>query len=76
MVPVTPEYRLPIELIMDGEVMKGILQQNKLTETWLQSELNKRNLSHHDVLYAVLSANGSIYVNTYEDHIDSPIDKE
>ena len=76
MIPITPEYKLPIELIMDGEVIKENLEQNNLTESWLQSELKKRNLVQHDVLYAVLSGNGNMYVDTYENHIHSPIDKE
>ena len=76
MIPVAPEFSLPIELIMDGEVMKENLEQNNLTESWLLLELKKRNLALHDVLYAVLSDNGNIYVNTYENHIDSPMDKE
>ena len=75
-IPVAPEFNLPIELIMDGEVMKENLEQNNLTESWLLLELKKRNLAQHDVLYAVLSGNGNIYVNTYENHINSPMDKE
>ena len=76
MIPITPEFNLPIELIMDGEVIKENLEQNNLTESWLHSELKKRNLVQHDVLYAVLSGNGNMYVDTYENHIHSPIDKE
>ncbi|SES44707.1 DUF421 domain-containing protein [Psychrobacillus sp. OK032] len=76
MIPITPEFNLPIELIMDREVIKKNLEQNNLTESWLHSELKKRNLVQHDVLYAVLSGNGNMYVDTYEDHIHSPIDKE
>lgn len=76
MIPITPEFKLPIELIMDGEIIKENLEQNNLTESWLQTELNKRNLVQHDVLYAVLSGNGNMYVDTYENHIHSPIDKE
>ena len=75
-IPVTPEFNLPIELIMDGEVMKENLEQNNLTESWLHSELKKRNLVQHDVLYAVLFSNGNMYIDTYENHIRSPIDKE
>lgn len=76
MIPITPEFNLPIELIMDREVIKENLEQNNLTESWLHSELKKRNLVQHDVLYAVLSGNGNMYVDTYENHIHSPIDKE
>ncbi|WP_397539080.1 DUF421 domain-containing protein [Rummeliibacillus pycnus] len=76
MIPITPEFNLPIELIMDGEVIKENLEQNNLTESWLHLELKKRNLVQDDVLYAVLSGNGNMYVDTYENHIHSPIDKE
>lgn len=76
MVPVMPEYRLPIELIMDGEVIKENLRQNNLTLSWLQSELAKRQLETKDIVYAVLSANGNMYVDTYKDNIHSPVDQE
>lgn len=76
MIPITPEFNLPIELIMDGEVMKQNLDQNNLTEQWLHSELKQRNLVQSNVLYAVLSGNGNMYIDTYENHIQSPIDKE
>jgi uncharacterized membrane protein YcaP (DUF421 family) len=76
MLAVMPEQKLPIELIMDGEVMKENLEQNKLTVSWLESELKKRNLTKQEVVYAVMAANGSIYVDTFKDHINSPVDKE
>ncbi len=76
MVAVLPEQRLPIELIMDSEIIKENLEQNNLTNSWLQSELKKRNLTQNDVVYAVLAANGNVYIDIYSDHIHSPIDKE
>ncbi len=76
MVAVLPEQRLRIELIMDSEIIKENLEQNNLTNSWLQSELKKRNLTQNDVVYAVLAANGNVYIDTYSDHIHSPIDKE
>jgi uncharacterized membrane protein YcaP (DUF421 family) len=76
MIAVMPEQKLPIELIMDGEIIKENLEQNNITFSWLESELIKRNLLKHDVVYAVLAANGNLYVDTVRDHIHSPIDKE
>ncbi|MGE6610359.1 DUF421 domain-containing protein [Peribacillus sp. NPDC076916] len=76
MIAVMPEQKLPIELIMDGEIIKENLEQNNITFSWLESELKKRKLSKDDVVYAVLAANGNMYVDTYRDHIHSPIDKE
>ena len=76
MLAIKPEQKLPIELIMDGEIIKENLEENDITISWLESELKKRNLLKRDVVYAVLAANGSMYVDTYRDHIHSPIDQE
>ncbi|WP_010283296.1 DUF421 domain-containing protein [Bacillus timonensis] len=76
MVAVMSEQRLPIELIMDGEIIEENLEQNKITRSWLKVELQKRGLTVHDVVYAVLAANSNLYIDTYRDHIHSPIDKE
>ncbi|MFE4145254.1 DUF421 domain-containing protein [Peribacillus sp. YIM B13472] len=76
MIAVMPEQKLPIELIMDGEIIKENLEQNNIAFSWLESELKKRNLLKHDVVYAVMAANGNMYVDTFRDHIHSPIDKE
>ncbi|MEH7117460.1 DUF421 domain-containing protein [Neobacillus vireti] len=76
MIAVMSEQKLPIELIMDSEIMEENLEQNNLTHSWLESELKKRNLTKHDVVYAVLAPNGHMYVDTFRDYIHSPIDKE
>ncbi|KSU59051.1 hypothetical protein AS034_19015 [[Bacillus] enclensis] len=76
MIAVNGEQKLPIELIMDGEIINNNLEQNNLSFSWLESELRKRNLTHHDVVYAVMAANGNLYVDTYNDYIQTPIDKE
>lgn len=72
----SPEKKLPIELIMDKQVIQKNLYDNQLTDEWLDTELNKRSLRVNDVVYAVLGANGLMYIDTYNDHILSPIDKE
>ncbi|WP_141603741.1 YetF domain-containing protein [Terrilactibacillus laevilacticus] len=71
-----PEKRLPIELIMDGTVINDNLKQNNLTLSWLQSELDKRKVRINDVMYAVLAANQHLYIDTFNDYLHSPIDKE
>lgn len=76
MIAVMQEQRLPIELIMDGEIIKENLEQNNLSYSWLESELKKRNLTKQEVVYAVMGANGNMYVDTFKDHIHSPIDTE
>ena len=76
MLMTTPEARLPIELIMDGEIIIKNLKDNKLTKNWLDTELSKRNLDVKEVFYAVLLANETVYIDTYRDMIFSPVDKE
>jgi len=75
-VATTPEGKLPIELIMDGKMKNENLKDNQLSQAWLQSEVKKRGLSTDEVFYAVLSPDGNIYIDTYEDHIHSSFDKE
>lgn len=70
------EQRLPIELIMDGQIIHENLKQNNLTEAWLQTELQKKHVESHEVVYAVLSVNGNLYIDLYRDHIHSPMDQE
>ncbi len=76
MIAVHRENRLPIELIMDGEIIENNVKQNRLTESWLLAELKKRDIKVEETVYAVLLGNGEIYVDQYKDHISVPIDKE
>lgn len=71
-----PEKKLSIELIMDRQVIKKNLHENQLTDQWLETELSKSGLRINDVFYAVLGADGQLYIDTYNDHIQSPIDKD
>lgn len=71
-----PEWRLPIELIMDKTIINKNLQDNQITHSWLETELSKRSLRVNDVAYAVLGVNGHLYIDTYDDRILSPIDQE
>lgn len=71
-----PEWRLAIELIMDGKIIDKNLRENHIAFSWLDKKLNERNLRVSDVLYAVLGGNGDIYFDTYDDQIKSPVDQE
>ncbi|MDM5320082.1 DUF421 domain-containing protein [Bacillus altitudinis] len=70
------EGYMPIEVIMDGKLILKNIHENQLTEEWIDEELQKRQLSLKDIVYAVRSSNGSLYIDTYDDHIHSPIDQE
>lgn len=71
MIPVKQEKNLPIELIMDGTLMEESLIQNNINFEWIQKELERRKLDIQDVMYAVLSPNGKIYMDSYKDHMNS-----
>ncbi|WP_318508803.1 DUF421 domain-containing protein [Bacillus sp. T3] len=72
----TSKASFPVELIMDGKIIKKNLKQNELTDEWLYKELYKRGLTLEQVCYAVKSTNGDIFLDLYKDGIQQPIDKE
>lgn len=76
-VPVTQKknVHIPIELVMDG----AIVEKNFTTQyssIWLKKELESRNLQLKDIQYAVISTNGSLFIDLYNDHLKAPIDLE
>lgn len=71
-----PPSRLPIELIMDGKIIKKNLSENQITGGWLNEELIKRNLVLSNICYAVVGTNGQLYFDLYKDQVSSPVDKE
>jgi uncharacterized membrane protein YcaP (DUF421 family) len=66
----------PIELIMDGDIIKNNLEQNHLSEAWIYDELKKRKLTLSEVCYAVKGTKGDLYFDLYKDKIKNPIDIE
>lgn len=74
---VTPLFdQIPVELIMDGEIIEENLMQKQLSTNWLSQELLKRRLNLKDVCYAVMGTNGQMYFDLYKDGISNPIDLE
>ncbi|KHE71497.1 DUF421 domain-containing protein, partial [Halobacillus sp. BBL2006] len=66
---------LPIEIIMDGTIIKKNLTA-RYHENWIHSECKKRNLKIENVYYAVVNSNGTLFIDTYNDHIHNPVDIE
>lgn len=58
---------MPLELIVGGEIIKENLQLGNYTETWLMAELKKRNVQVEDVFYAVISSNGKLFIDRFQD---------
>jgi uncharacterized membrane protein YcaP (DUF421 family) len=68
--PINPSKKLtlPIELIMDGiPVEKNFNTQ--YSWKWLEEELKIRNLQMTDIQYAVISSNGFLFIDLFEDKI-------
>lgn len=75
---ITTRYEgLAIELIMDGQIIEKNLRENKLSKEWLTTTLAKYGITDlKDVAYACLSTKGTLYFDTYKDHIANSVDKE
>ncbi len=70
------EVKLPIELMMDGEILLNNLKENNISKEWLLSELKKRNLTIESVVYALLTSNNKLYIDIHDDKLHSPMDVE
>ncbi|MDN3015398.1 DUF421 domain-containing protein [Paenibacillus sp. BSR1-1] len=66
---------LPKELIMDGKIIEKNFNQN-FSKQWLEQELKSRSVQIKAVQYAVISSNGSLFIDLFDDHLDSPLDTE
>jgi uncharacterized membrane protein YcaP (DUF421 family) len=64
------EVKMPVELIMDREILE------KNTLEWLLAALAKRKLNVDNVVYALLTSNQKLYIDTHNDQLQSPLDVE
>lgn len=72
----TANKPVPIELIMDGQILKGNLENNDISHDWLQKELKTLGKTSRDVFYAVKGSDGQLYLDFFKDGIRHPIDIE
>jgi uncharacterized membrane protein YcaP (DUF421 family) len=55
---------LPVELIMDGEIIEENLKKQNLTPTWLAEQLKLRNIkSASNIMYAVIDSKGQLFIS-------------
>lgn len=66
---------LPIELIMDGVAIDKNFHE-PFSNQWLDQQLKQRKLQMKDIQYAVISSNGSLFVDLFADGLTSPTDME
>ncbi|QKS69969.1 DUF421 domain-containing protein [Paenalkalicoccus suaedae] len=69
--------RLPVELIMDGQLIEQNLRENNVALQQVERALLDRGISRvEDVAYAVLGQSGRVYVDTYKDDLEQVTDEE
>lgn len=60
--------RLPLTLILDGQVLTENLKKANLSKQWLRKELAKQNISNFsEVFYAEWLEGGKLYVSKYDE---------
>ncbi|AJQ28285.1 DUF421 domain-containing protein [Pelosinus fermentans] len=66
-----PDPILPVELIMDGEIIEENLKKQNLTHTWLEEQLSARNIkSASHVMYGVMDSKGQLFISAKGSHQD------
>ncbi|HOI38589.1 MAG TPA: DUF421 domain-containing protein, partial [Bacillota bacterium] len=73
---ISTEYQgIGTELIYSGVIFDQNLEQVHLDRSWLDAQLRKKGiLDSRDVFLAVLDTSGNLYVDTYREHVESPVD--
>jgi len=61
--------KVPVELVMDGELLYKNLTGPSYTDEWLLTELKKRNIQVSDIAYAVVGTKGRLYIDLFEDSL-------
>ncbi|WP_413303661.1 DUF421 domain-containing protein [Bacillus sp. 1P10SD] len=64
----TATHRVPVELVINGNILYENLTNSPYKEDWLHAELQKRNIQIADILYAVVGTQGNLYIDLYQDH--------
>jgi uncharacterized membrane protein YcaP (DUF421 family) len=61
---------VPVELVYNGNILYENLTNHTYDEEWLMAELNKRDLTVHDISYAVVGTKGNLYIDLFRDEVD------
>lgn len=70
------QERMPVELIMDGQVLVMNLKLNGISDEELLMQLESNNKNVSDVFYAVKGSDGRLYIDYYKDQLKHPVDIE
>lgn len=66
---VPPSDKVPVELVIDGEILYKNLSNHHYNKKWLLAELKKRNLQVTEISYAVVGSKGKLYIDLFRDHL-------
>ena len=58
-----PPARMPVDLVIDGRLLKENLQGAGLDPQWMLAQLRIRNLEPSNIFYAGLDTNGGLYIS-------------
>ncbi|WP_308858198.1 DUF421 domain-containing protein [Paenibacillus sp. R14(2021)] len=74
--PASNPSAFPIELIMDGMLIKEHLRDANITLHALEKAISAKGHHLKDVFYAVRGSDNKLYFDFYQDKLDKPLDKE
>lgn len=58
-----PAAKMPVDLIIDGHILKHNLEKFGVSETWLEGQLSMRKAAVEEVFYAGLDTSGNLYIS-------------
>ncbi|RBP90754.1 uncharacterized protein DUF1657, partial [Cytobacillus firmus] len=73
---ITPSEKEPQTVIMDGEVLDEPLSTAGRNRRWLETELDKQNVSIENVFLAQVDSYGQLTVDLFDDKIKVPTPQE
>ncbi|AIF50904.1 DUF421 domain-containing protein [Pelosinus sp. UFO1] len=66
-----PNPTLPIEIIMDGEIIEKNLAKQNLSHEWLEKQLVQQNIkSASQVMYGVIDSKGQLFISAKGSKLD------
>ncbi|TXL65640.1 DUF421 domain-containing protein [Cerasibacillus terrae] len=63
---IQPMY-IPMELVVEGEIIEKNLKEAGITSNWLKSQLKSQNLQLSEIFYVELQKDGSLFIDKYQE---------
>lgn len=65
---VPPSSKVPVELVIDGEILDKNFSTHEYDKEWFLAELKKRNVQVSEISYAVVGSKGNLYIDLFRDN--------